>query len=132
MGWEIDPEGLHEVLARVRDEYASLPLYITENGAAFADGPAGDGVVADPERRAYLAGHLDALGRALADGIDVRRYYVWSLLDNFEWEEGYDQRFGIVHVDFATQARTPKASALFYRDFIDGARGRGTLRNGGT
>jgi beta-glucosidase len=123
MGWEIAPDGLRRILARVRD-YTRLPILITENGSAFADGPVVDGAVEDPDRRAYLAGHLTALGEAIADGSDVRRYYVWSLLDNFEWEEGYDQRFGIVHVDFDSQARTPKASALFYRDYIDRARGR--------
>ncbi|HWH93247.1 MAG TPA: GH1 family beta-glucosidase [Baekduia sp.] len=122
MGWEIAPDGLRQVLARVREEYTRLPILITENGSAFEDGPVVDGAVEDPQRRAYLAGHLEALGHAIADGSDVRRYYVWSLLDNFEWEEGYDQRFGIVHVDFTTQARTPKASALFYRDYIDRAR----------
>jgi len=122
MGWEIDPDGLHRVLLRVHDEYAALPVLITENGAAFDDGPVTDGAVDDPDRRAYLAGHLEALGRALTDGVDVRRYYVWSLLDNFEWEEGYEKRFGIVHVDFATQVRTPKSSALFYRDYIERAR----------
>ncbi|HEY6759715.1 MAG TPA: GH1 family beta-glucosidase [Baekduia sp.] len=122
MGWEIEPAGLRQVLARVREDYTTLPIMITENGSAFEDGPVVDGQVEDPQRRAYLAGHLEALGQAIADGSDVRRYYVWSLLDNFEWEEGYDQRFGIVHVDFDTQARTPKASALFYRDYIDRAR----------
>jgi beta-glucosidase len=121
MGWEIKPAGLREILARVR-EYTRLPIMITENGAAFQDGPVVDGHVDDPQRRDYLAGHLEAVGQAIADGSDIRRYYVWSLLDNFEWEEGYDQRFGIVHVDFDTQARTPKASALFYRDYIDRAR----------
>ena len=125
MGWEVDPDGLHDILTRVEEEYGPVPVYITENGAAFHDGPVLDGAVADPERVAYLAGHLGALARAIADGVDVRRYYVWSLLDNFEWEEGYEKRFGIVHVDFATQVRTPKASALFYRDHIDRARGRG-------
>jgi beta-glucosidase len=123
MGWEIEPDGLRQLLARVRAEYTRLPILITENGSAFEDATPANGTVDDPERRAYLAGHLEALGRAIAEGSDVRRYYVWSLLDNFEWEEGYDQRFGIVHVDFATQARTPKASALFYRDYIDRARG---------
>jgi beta-glucosidase len=126
MGWEIDPSGLHAVLTRVHEHYAALPVLITENGAAFDDGPVRDGGVEDPGRRAYLAGHLAALARAIADGVDVRQYHVWSLLDNFEWEEGYDQRFGIVHVDFDTQVRTPKASALFYRDYIEHAR-----RNGG-
>jgi beta-glucosidase len=124
MGWEIAPDGLRSLLARVRDEYTRLPILITENGSAFEDGPVVDGTVDDPERRDYLAGHLEAVGQAIADGSDIRRYYVWSLLDNFEWEEGYDQRFGIVHVDFDSQARTPKASALFYRDYIDRARGR--------
>ena len=108
--------------ARPRPSTTTLPIMITENGSAFEDGPVVDGQLDDPQRRAYLAGHLEAVGQAIADGSDVRRYYVWSLLDNFEWEEGYDQRFGIVHVDFDTQARTPKASALFYRDYIDRAR----------
>jgi beta-glucosidase len=118
MGWEVDPDGLHEVLLRLRRDYGPLPVYITENGASFHDPPAVNGHVEDPARTAYLQGHLAALARAVADGVDVRRYCVWSLLDNFEWEEGYDKRFGIVHVDFATQARVPKQSALWYRDFI--------------
>jgi beta-glucosidase len=124
MGWEIEPDGLHRILTRVREEYAPIPILITENGAAFDDGPVQAGALDDPERLAYLAGHLGALGRALEDGVDVRRYYVWSLLDNFEWEDGYAKRFGIVHVDFDTQVRTPKASALFYRDYIARARDR--------
>jgi beta-glucosidase len=118
MGWEVDPEGLHEVLLRLRRDYDAPPVYITENGASFDDPPATDGHVDDPQRTAYLQGHLSALARAVADGADVRRYCVWSLLDNFEWELGYDKRFGIVHVDFETQARVPKRSALWYRDFI--------------
>jgi beta-glucosidase len=118
MGWEVDPAGLHDVLLRLRRDYGPLPVYITENGASFDDPPATNGSVDDPERTAYLQGHLAALARAVADGADVRRYCVWSLLDNFEWEEGYDKRFGIVHVDFQTQARVPKRSALWYRDFI--------------
>jgi beta-glucosidase len=122
MGWEVDPDGLHQVLLRLRRDYAALPVYITENGASFDDPPASDGQVDDPERTAYLQSHLSALARAVADGADVRRYCVWSLLDNFEWELGYDKRFGIVHVDFETQARVPKRSALWYRDFIARAR----------
>jgi beta-glucosidase len=118
MGWEVDPNGLHDVLTRLRRDYGPIPVYITENGASFDDPPAVNGHVEDPERTAYLQGHLAALARAVADGVDVRRYCVWSLLDNFEWEEGYDKRFGIVHVDFTTQARVPKSSALWYRDFI--------------
>jgi beta-glucosidase len=122
MGWEVDPDGLHQVLLRLRRDYAALPVYITENGASFDDPPASDGQVDDPQRTAYLQSHLSALARAVADGADVRRYCVWSLLDNFEWELGYDKRFGIVHVDFDTQARVPKRSALWYRDFIASAR----------
>ena len=125
MGWEVDPDGLHDVLLRLRRDYGPLPVYITENGASFDDPPAVDGHVEDPERTAYLQGHLAALARAVADGVDVRRYCVWSLLDNFEWEEGYDKRFGIVHVDFQTQARIPKRSALWYRDFIARVRAGG-------
>jgi beta-glucosidase len=123
MGWEIDPDGLHELLLRLRRDYGPLPVYITENGAAFTDPPANGGPVEDPERTAYLRGHLAAIARAIADGADVRRYCVWSLLDNFEWEEGYTQRFGIIHVDYETQRRVPKRSALWYRDFIARARG---------
>jgi beta-glucosidase len=118
MGWEQDPSGLHEVLVRVREDYGDIPVAITENGAAFDDGEIVDGRVEDPARVEYLQGHLAALGRAIADGVDVRRYYVWSLLDNFEWEHGYEQRFGIVHVDYETQRRAPKRSGLWYRDHI--------------
>jgi beta-glucosidase len=118
MGWEVHPDGLHQVLTRLRRDYGPVPVYITENGASFDDPPASNGHVEDPERTAYLQGHLAAVARAVRDGVDVRRYCVWSLLDNFEWEEGYDKRFGIVHVDFHTQKRTPKQSALWYRDFI--------------
>ncbi len=125
MGWEVDPNGLHDVLLRLRRDYGPLPVYITENGASFDDPPATNGSVDDPERMAYLQGHLAALARAVADGADVRRYCVWSLLDNFEWEEGYDKRFGIVHVDFQTQVRVPKRSALWYRDFIARVRAGG-------
>jgi beta-glucosidase len=118
MGWEIDPGGLHELLLRLRRDYGPLPVYITENGASFDDPPATAGLVEDPQRTAYLRRHLEALARAVADGVDVRRYCVWSLLDNFEWEHGYDKRFGIVHVDYRTQRRSVKRSGLWYRDFI--------------
>jgi beta-glucosidase len=123
MGWSVDASGLHEVLDRIRREYGEVPIYITENGAAYDDGPATDGCVDDPQRLAYLQDHLAAVGRALADGVDVRRYFAWSLLDNFEWEHGYRKRFGIVHVDYATQLRVPKRSGLWYRDFIARTRG---------
>jgi beta-glucosidase len=122
MGWGQDPSGLREILVRVRRDYGDLPIYVTENGAAFEDGEVVDGYLDDPERLEYLEGHVAAVQQAIADGVDVRRYFVWSLLDNFEWESGYAARFGIVHVDFATQRRVPKRSGLWYRDHIAAAR----------
>ncbi len=113
MGWEIDPSGLYDMLARLQREYG-VPLYVTENGAAFADAPGPDGGVADPERVAYLDGHFRAALRAIADGVDLRGYFVWSLLDNFEWAYGYSKRFGLVYVDYATQQRIPKDSARWF------------------
>ena len=118
MGWEIWPEGLFRSLVRLDREYGHPELIVTENGAAFPDERRVDGRVDDPERVEYLRGHLEAAGRALAAGVRLRGYQVWSLLDNFEWACGYDRRFGLVHVDFATQKRTPKSSALWYRGVI--------------
>jgi beta-glucosidase len=117
MGWEIYPKGLTELLLKLKGEYDLPPIYITENGMANAD-RVENGQVADTERIDYIAGHLAALKTAMEQGVDVRGYFLWSLLDNFEWNSGYAKRFGIVHVDYATQQRTPKASALWYRDFI--------------
>ncbi len=121
MGWPVVPAALTELLVRVKADYGDVPLFITENGAAFEDRTNGADVVEDPRRVAYLEGHLAATERALGAGVDVRGYYVWSLLDNFEWEHGYSQRFGIVYVDFETQRRIPKRSALWYRDRIAAA-----------
>jgi beta-glucosidase len=123
MGWAVDAGGLHDLLLRLRADYGDLQIWITENGAAFDDERLVDGVVEDPSRVAYLADHLEALRRAIADGVDIRRYHAWSLLDNFEWEHGYAMRFGIVRVDYATQERIPKRSALWYRDHIAATRG---------
>ena len=117
MGWEVYPDGFHACLARVARDYAPPAIYVTENGAAFGDVRLHDGSVLDPEREAYLAGHLDAVARAIADGVPIRGYYVWSLLDNFEWSHGYGKRFGIVYVDYATLERVPKSSYYWYRDF---------------
>ncbi|WP_261718481.1 GH1 family beta-glucosidase [Streptomyces sp. FZ201] len=114
MGWTIDPSGLHELIMRYTREVPGLPIYITENGAAYDDKPDPDGKVHDPERIAYLHGHLCAVRRAIEDGADVRGYYLWSLMDNFEWAYGYGKRFGAVYVDYATLQRTPKSSALWY------------------
>jgi beta-glucosidase len=118
MGWEVEPAGLHELLVRLTRDYGPLPLWITENGAAYDDPPPTDGVVDDPDRLAYLQSHIEAVARAIEDGADVRRYLAWSLLDNFEWNSGYSKRFGIVHVDYATQRRTLKGSGAWYRDLI--------------
>ncbi|MEU9732065.1 GH1 family beta-glucosidase [Streptomyces sp. NPDC048002] len=114
MGWSIDPTGLHDLIMRYSKLAPGLPLYITENGAAYDDKPDPDGQVHDPERIAYLHGHLAAVRRAIEDGADVRGYYLWSLLDNFEWSYGYSKRFGAVYVDYTTLERTPKSSALWY------------------
>ena len=119
MGWPIVPAALTELLLRIRSDYGDVPLLITENGASFDDPPLdGNAVVEDPQRLAYLRDHIAAVERALEGGVDVRGYYVWSLLDNFEWEHGYASRFGIVAVDFDDQRRAPKRSALWYRDLI--------------
>ena len=114
MGWSIDPRGLTELLLRITRERPGLPLMITENGAAFADQVGPDGRVADPERVEYLRTHLAAVHTAIEEGAPVIGYCVWSLLDNFEWAWGYAKRFGVVHVDYRTLARTPKDSAWFY------------------
>ncbi|OPC80197.1 beta-glucosidase [Embleya scabrispora] len=122
MGWGVDPSGLYDVLSRLRAEAPGLPLMVTENGAAYEDRMDPTGAIEDVERTAYIAAHVAAVGRAVDDGVDVRGYFVWSLLDNFEWAYGYTKRFGIVHVDFATGRRTPKRSARWYAAVIAGNR----------
>ncbi|HEU5474559.1 MAG TPA: GH1 family beta-glucosidase [Actinophytocola sp.] len=118
MGWPIDAGGLRALVHRVHTEYPGIPLMITENGAAFDDLVNSDGAVRDPERIAYLREHLAAVHDAIEAGVDLRGYFVWSLLDNFEWAYGYSKRFGIVHVDYATQRRVWKDSAHWYREVI--------------
>jgi len=121
IGWEIYPDGLTEHLVRIARDYTPPPIYITENGAADADRLEADGTrmrVRDKLRIDYYWRHLAALAKARAMGADVRGYFAWSLMDNFEWAEGYGKRFGLVHVDYETQRRTLKDSALWYRDFI--------------
>ncbi len=117
MGWEIYPRGLTDVLLRLQRDYPVPPLYITENGGAFKDNMV-DGHVHDGERTDYIARHIDAVGDAIRQGVRMEGYMVWSLLDNFEWASGYEKRFGIVHVDYESQRRTPKDSALWYADFL--------------
>ncbi|MGN9909114.1 GH1 family beta-glucosidase [Phytohabitans sp. LJ34] len=115
VGWPVVPSGLRDLLVGLRDTYPDLPpVYITENGAAYDDEVGPDGWVDDPLRVAYLHAHLLALHEAIEAGVDVRGYFLWTLLDNFEWAEGYSKRFGIVHVDHADQTRRPKTSAHWY------------------
>ncbi len=118
VNWLIEPSALNTLLQRLTRDYPGTPLLITENGAAYPDGPGEDGEVHDTRRVEYLDGHLRACHDALAAGVDLRGYFVWSLMDNFEWSEGYRKRFGIVHVDYQTQARVLKDSAKWYRDVI--------------
>ena len=117
MGWEVYPDGLYELLLRLRAEYDPPPLYVTENGAAFRDHRV-NGSVHDPKRISYVDRHLDAIARAIEDGVPVHGYFLWSLLDNFEWSFGYSRRFGIVYVDYATLERVPKDSFYWYQQRI--------------
>ena len=122
LSWPVTPDGLADLLRHLRDTYPGLPpLAVTENGAAFTD-PLIDGRVADDRRITYLTEHLEALESAMADGVDVVGYFVWSAFDNLEWHDGYRPRFGVVHVDYETLVRTPKDSALSLREFIDSSR----------
>jgi beta-glucosidase len=118
MDWLIDPDGLYELLLRLTADAPGLPLYVTENGCAAEDYVNPEGVVNDVERVSYLQKHLHAAARAINDGANLAGYYVWSLLDNFEWGWGYQKRFGIVFVDFGTQRRIPKASSRFYSEVV--------------
>jgi beta-glucosidase len=116
MGWEVAPQSLSRLLRRLKDEYGDRPILITENGAAYDDQRSGASVVEDAERVEYLRTHIAAIEDAIAAGVDVRGYFAWSLLDNFEWEHGFAMRFGLVYVDFDSLERVPKRSALWYRD----------------
>jgi beta-glucosidase len=116
--WEIYPDGLREVLCRLNDEYSPPPMYVTEFGAAFDDVRVHDGRIHDVDRIAFLEGSLGAIDAALEAGVDVRGAFVWSLLDNFEWAEGFSKRFGLIYVDYPTLARIPKSSFAWYRDLI--------------
>jgi beta-glucosidase len=118
MGWSIDAGGLRDILLRLHVEHPGLPLVVTENGAAFEDRVDGAGLVRDLDRVRYLHEHLLALHDAIDAGALVRGYFLWSLLDNFEWAWGYSKRFGIFYVDYETQERVPKESARWYRRVV--------------
>jgi beta-glucosidase len=118
MGWAIDADGLTEMLLRLHREYTTLPIYVMENGAAYHDVITPDGQIDDPDRLAYIKAHLAACHRAIDEGVPLSGYFVWSLMDNFEWGHGYSERFGIIHVDYSDQRRTPKLSARWYAEAI--------------
>jgi beta-glucosidase len=118
MNWEVFPQGLSDLLLRLHQEYAPAAILITENGAAYEDEWSGKEHVSDHERQQYLQSHIQAVGRAVEQGVPVRGYYNWSLLDNFEWAEGYSKRFGLIYVDYPTQQRIIKESGYWYRDFL--------------
>ncbi|MEU8118554.1 GH1 family beta-glucosidase [Spirillospora sp. NPDC049024] len=124
MGWPIVPDAFLSLLRTLDSRYDLPPLYITENGCSFADEPGPDGTVDDTSRIEFLDAHIAAVRAAVEEGVDIRGYFTWSLLDNFEWAEGYHPRFGLVHVDYETQKRTPKASYGWYRDLIASSKGR--------
>lgn len=118
MGWEVYPQGLYELLVRLHREYKIPALLVTENGAAFPDALTPEGRVHDANRKDYLRAHFLAAHRALQEGVPLLGYFVWSLLDNFEWAYGYTKRFGLIYVDFPTQRRILKDSALWYQQVI--------------
>ncbi|WP_406345678.1 GH1 family beta-glucosidase [Streptomyces sp. NBC_00648] len=124
MDWEIDASGIETLLMRLTDDYGARRIHVTENGSAYPDAVRADGTVHDPERVQYLREHLAACARAARRGAPLAGYYAWSLLDNFEWAYGYDKRFGLVHVDYATQKRTVKGSGRHYAEIIAGHRRR--------
>jgi beta-glucosidase len=119
MGWEVFPEGIKSCLLWVKKRYGDIPLYVTENGAAFADPPIVEGRIDDRRRVEYLRKHWQAIHEAIRQGVDLQGYFAWSLLDNFEWAAGYSKRFGLIGVDYSTQTRTIKNSGMFYRRVIE-------------
>ena len=118
MGWNVDPSGFHAHLVRISRDF-DVPIIVTENGASWPDEVDEDGRIRDEDRYRYYHDHLSALLRARAEGADIRGYMAWSLMDNFEWAEGYKERFGLIYVDFATQQRIPKDSFEWYRKVIE-------------
>jgi beta-glucosidase len=118
MGWPIDPDSLKTLLRTINELAPGLDLYVTENGAAYPDEVGPDGRIVDPERQRYLEQHIEACRQAVADGLPLKGYFIWTLMDNFEWAYGFSRRFGLVHVDYATQTRTVKESGRWLRKFL--------------
>jgi len=123
MNWPVQPDGLYDLLVKLKQEYGNLPVYIAENGAAYDDQVDNDGAIHDVERVQFIRDHLEVVSRALQDGCNVKGYLYWSLLDNFEWAFGLSKRFGIVRVDYKTQVRTPKDSYRFFSEVVKTSRG---------
>jgi beta-glucosidase len=121
-GWEVSPDGMVRLLNRVSRDYRPNEIYITENGSTYDDVVTEAGTIEDIQRRSYLIRHLQATRKIIAMGVPVKGYFAWSLMDNFEWAEGYIRRFGLTHVNFETQQRTLKASGEWYRAFLGGER----------
>lgn len=119
LGWSVIPESLHDVLVRISKDFTDLPIYVTESGASFNDYVDPNGEIIDSERISYFSSYLSAAGAAICEGVNLRAYFAWSFLDNFEWAEGYSKRFGLVYVDYRTQERIPKESAYWYRALIE-------------
>ena len=117
-GWEIYPTGIYDLLMRLKNEYNINNIYITENGCSYGDGPNAEGKINEVKRIEYYDSHLKELNRAIIDGAQCNGYFAWSLMDNFEWAEGFSQRFGLVWVDFDTLERIPKDSYYWYQKFI--------------
>ncbi len=122
MGWELYPQGIYEILMRIKKDYDDPEMYITENGMAFEDSVTPDGKVHDEYRSEYLRAHFEYAAKSIAAGVKLKGYFVWSLMDNFEWEAGWGQRFGLIHVDYQTLNRTIKDSGYWYHDLIQGVR----------
>ena len=116
LGWEVWPKAMYDMATRISHDYGHPVIEITENGCAYSDGPGADGLVHDARRIAYLGANLGSLAAAIRDGADVRGYHHWSLIDNFEWEQGFSQRLGFVYVDYKTQKRTVKDSGKWYAE----------------
>ena len=118
MGWEVCPKGFYDLLIRVNEDYNHPKIYITENGAAYKDDTIINGIIQDDDRINYFKQYLEAAYQSIKKGVDLEGYFVWSLMDNFEWTYGYSKKFGLVHVDYKSQGRTWKKSAYWYRDVI--------------
>ena len=119
MDWEVYPQGLSDILVRIKNDYGDTPIYVTENGASYLDTLEHDGSIHDNDRLRYFEHHFEACQRAMQQGVNMKGYFIWSLMDNFEWASGYSKKFGITYIEDETLNRIPKASALWYKEVIE-------------